>query len=113
MKMYDVPSLKELSSRFIVNNRLQFNPSEIPNTLLKYLESSQRCVNPACSGVYFTSCVEHVKFVDFCGRFRVPFLIYLCSPSCEFPEVELSSSGSDTDSFVDASPVHLRRVLLG
>ena len=33
-------------------------------------------------GVYFTSCVETVKFVDFCGKYRVPLLQYLCSPRC-------------------------------
>ncbi|XP_075259205.1 uncharacterized protein LOC142351030 [Convolutriloba macropyga] len=112
MNMYHVPSLKELSSRYVVNNRLIFNHDDLPKTLLQYLKTSQRCINPACSGVYFTSCVEHVKFVDFCGRFRVPFLIYLCSPSCEYPEAE-STSSSDSEPVMGASPMHLRRVLLG
>lgn len=30
-------------------------------------------------GVFFDSRVEHIKFVDFCGRYRIPLLQYLCS----------------------------------
>lgn len=30
-------------------------------------------------GVFFDNRVEHIKFVDFCGRYRVPLLQYLCS----------------------------------
>ena len=110
--MYNVPSLKELASRFVVKNGLNIQLGEIPETLMNFLKSSQQCINPACGGVYFTSCVEHVKFVDFCGRYRVPFLIYLCSPNCEYPETD-SSSSSDAESLLGVSPMHMRRVLLG
>ena len=31
------------------------------------------------AGVYFDNRVENVKFIDFCGKYRVPFMQYLCS----------------------------------
>jgi hypothetical protein len=43
------------------------------------LRSAEHCVNPKCCGVYFESRVEHVKFVDFCGKYRIPLMQYLCS----------------------------------
>lgn len=48
-----------------------------------------RCL---CSsaGVYFSSRVETVKFVDFCGKYRVPLLQYLCSPHCRKPRARAS-----------------------
>ncbi len=48
--------------------------------LIAYLDSARRCSNPSCSGVYFTHRVRFVDFVDFCGKYRVPLLKYLCSP---------------------------------
>lgn len=30
-------------------------------------------------GVFFDNRIEHIKFVDFCGKYRVPLLQYLCS----------------------------------
>ena len=66
------------------------------------------------SGVYFTSCVEHVKFVDFCGKYRLPLLQYLCSPKCTslLPTVTSSASDSETDED-DGARERMRRVLLG
>ncbi|XP_054167621.1 leucine-rich repeat-containing protein 58-like [Oppia nitens] len=80
--MFEVPSLMELSGRAIKLNKLNYNLDELPNCLVSYLSSAHRCVNPKCKGVYFDSRVEHIKFVDFCGSYRVPLLQYLCSPQC-------------------------------
>lgn len=67
----------------------------------------------AISGVYFSSRVEHVKFVDFCGKYRLPLLQYLCSPRCkDIPAVVSSDSESDAEDM----PVvvnKIKRVLLG
>ena len=27
--------------------------------------------------------MEHVKFVDFCGKYKIPLLQYLCSSRCK------------------------------
>ena len=60
------------------------------------------------AGVYFTSRVEHVKFVDFCGKYRLPLMQYLCSPQCHSTRVHACISD-------DVQPVSnkLKRVLLG
>jgi len=61
--------------------------------------------------VYFSSRVENVKFVDFCGKYRLPLLQYLCSPNCRTSPCVL---GSDTDTDdEDKSREKLKRVLLG
>ena len=36
------------------------------------------------AGVYFDNRVENVKFIDFCGKYRVPFMQYLCSSKWVF-----------------------------
>jgi hypothetical protein len=61
------------------------------------------------AGVYFDSRVEHVKFVDFCGKYRIPLLQYLCSPQCSKQPVSASET-SDSDSDND---YRLKKVLLG
>ena len=50
-------------------------------------------------GVYFESCHKNIKFVDFCGKFYLPLLQFLCSPACtSTPTFQMSSSESeDTD----------------
>ena len=60
------------------------------------------------SGVYFDSRVEHVKFVDFCGRYRIPLLQYLCSPSCTKHQPSASTSGDS-----DSDEGRMKKVLLG
>lgn len=67
------------------------------------------------TGVYFDSRVEHIKFVDFCGVYRLPLLQYLCSPSCTSPATPaLRSNSSDSDDTENDVPLNkLRRVLLG
>jgi hypothetical protein len=98
-----------------------------PPTLLElagrdYLDSARECVNPCCRGVYFTSRVEHVKFVDFCGKFRVPLLQYLCSPRCNDVQkcctaqqratmANSSTSGSSDEEDANANTSYLTRMM--
>lgn len=109
----DPPSLLELSARSMKVHKIKYSPQDVPPTLKCYLETAQRCVNPKCKGVYFDSRVEHIKFVDFCGKYRLPLLEYLCSPNCkDVPAIAFS----DNDSSDEDSEGHinkLRRVLLG
>ena len=50
--------------------------------------------------------MEHVKFSDFCGKYRVPLLQYLCSAHCS---VSMQDSGQGQD----RGQLPLSRVLLG
>nr|CAD7593853.1 unnamed protein product [Timema genevievae] len=75
-------SLLEAAGRTIKTFNISYSPEDLPLHLRSYLESAHQCVNPKCEGVYFDNHVEHIKFVDFCGKFRVPLLQYLCSPKC-------------------------------
>jgi len=77
---FSPPSLLELSGRVVKTKNITYK-NEVPKRLRNYLDSARRCVNPNCDGVYFDSGVKCVKFVDFCGRFRVPLEQYLCSPN--------------------------------
>ncbi|XP_015909231.1 leucine-rich repeat-containing protein 58 [Parasteatoda tepidariorum] len=110
----DPPSLQELAARSIKLFKVPYKDRELPRSLALYLKSACRCVNPKCGGVYFDARVEHIKFVDFCGKYRLPLLQYLCSPMCS---TSSNSSGqSDTNSSDDDSDIpesRLRRVLLG
>uniref|UniRef100_A0A915JI00 Uncharacterized protein n=1 Tax=Romanomermis culicivorax TaxID=13658 RepID=A0A915JI00_ROMCU len=47
--------------------------------------------------VYFEAKVEHVKFVDFCGKYRLPLLQYLCSPKCSTAPAFAYTSSSSSD----------------
>jgi hypothetical protein len=60
------------------------------------------------SGVFFDNRVENIKFVDFCGKFRVPFLQYLCSTRC----AENRTSAGPQPS-TSASGYMMKKVLLG
>lgn len=111
---YEPPTLLELSGRVIKIEKVKYSKEDLPNNLRKYLSSAQRCVNSKCKGVYFTSRVEHVKFVDFCGKYRLPLLQFLCSPQCRTtPAVYHSSSDTETDEDDAVANAKLRRVLLG
>ena len=104
-----------------------YEEAGVPGSLLQYLATACQCVNPDCDGVYFNhrvSCssgctytmqgdyynhprqVEHVKFSDFCGKYRVPLLQYLCSAHCS---VSMQDSGQEQD----RGQLPLSRVLLG
>ncbi|KAI1718433.1 leucine rich repeat domain-containing protein [Ditylenchus destructor] len=81
--LFAPPSLKELAARVVkIRSSPNMYDNVLPQQLLDYLNSANQCVNPKCKGVYFESCAELVKFVDFCGKYRVPLLQYLCSPRC-------------------------------
>jgi len=121
---FDPPSLKELAGRVVKLKQIATtNPEEIPIGLIDYLNSAHQCVNPKCKGVYFEARVEHVKFVDFCGKYRVPLLQFLCSPKCgrtpAYAYTDSSSSDVDADSGsddieLDSVPSSkLKKVLLG
>jgi len=75
-------TLLELAARTIKIQNIEVNLGDIPNTLLAYLHSGHRCVNPQCKGVFFDNRIEHIKFVDFCGKYRIPLLQFLCSSKC-------------------------------
>lgn len=106
---HNVPTLLELAGRRIKKNHLHYNRTMLPGSLVQYLEHARTCDNPQCAGVYFTSHVQCVKFVDFCGKYRVPLLQYLCSGSCsdECHHDNMTSSSSDDEA------VKMKRVLLG
>ena len=75
----EVPSLLELCGRFIKNNRIAYDDHCVSPHLVEFLDSAKHCTNPACEGVYFTHHSKTVDFVDFCGKYRVPLLKYLCA----------------------------------
>jgi hypothetical protein len=114
---FDVPSLKELSGRAVKLYKLTLAKDAIPTTLHSYLSSAHQCVNPKCKGVYFEARVEHVKFVDFCGKYRVPLMQYLCSPVCSdipaYAVTESSSGGESEAEDMDVPIGRINRVLLG
>ncbi len=112
-----VPSLMELCGRAIRLERLNYSVGLLPRRIVEYLDSGNECVNPKCKGVFFTSRVDHIKFVDFCGKYRVPLQQYLCSPNCSSPQDLRRCSSTDTDTASDDNgtedPAIIQRVLLG
>jgi len=106
--VHNPPSLLELAGRIIKVKKIPYAQAELPQSLVDYLTCAHECVNPRCKGVYFDTRVEHIKFVDFCGKYRIPLLQYLCSPKCsdnQSPAYEHSDSDSEDD--------RIRKVLLG
>ncbi|XP_032679963.1 leucine-rich repeat-containing protein 58 [Odontomachus brunneus] len=101
---HDPPSLLELAARVIKTNNIRYDDEDVPRNLLEYLDSAHSCVNPKCKGVFFNNHVEHVKFVDFCGKYRLPLLQYLCSSKCIEPR--------DSDEELVCGAM-IRKVLLG
>ncbi|KAG0726618.1 Leucine-rich repeat-containing protein 58 [Chionoecetes opilio] len=112
--MYNPPSLLELAARVIKLKKLTYTNQDLPQNLARYLSNGERCVNPKCKGMYFTSCVEHIKFVDFCGMYRVPLMHYLCSSRCssKTPDYYRAQS-SESESEEDEPAARMKRVLLG
>ncbi|MBZ3870845.1 Leucine-rich repeat-containing protein 58 [Sciurus carolinensis] len=82
---YDPPTLLELAARTIKIRNISYTPYDLPGNLLRYLSLASNCPNPKCGGVYFDCCVRQIKFVDFCGKYRLPLIHYLCSPECSSP----------------------------
>ncbi|XP_075976674.1 leucine-rich repeat-containing protein 58 [Anticarsia gemmatalis] len=101
------PSLLELAGRTIKLHEIPVRFGEVPVTLMRYLGAAQCCVNPKCKGVFFDNRVEHIKFVDFCGKYRIPLLQYLCSSRC----ITGSWESREVDS--NPHPHMMRKVLLG
>lgn len=109
------PSLKELTGRIIKNYNIPYSVEVLPGSLVKFLDSARKCVNPKCCGVFFDSCVRHVKFVDFCGKYRLPFEQFLCSPhdNEQWEESASSSYTSSDDDDVLGNPSWIKKILLG
>jgi len=107
--MYNPPSLLELAARTVKLKKLPFSSNDLPHNLYSYLRCGHQCVNPRCKGVYFDTRVEHIKFVDFCGKYRVPLLQYLCSPKCS----DAHSPAYEATSESDSDDERIRKVLLG
>lgn len=84
-------------------------------TLYSYYFSELKNVHFSVLGVFFDARVEHIKFVDFCGKYRIPLLQYLCSPRCSsVPDSATSQSEStSSDDDGDIPESRIRRVLLG
>lgn len=111
---YMPPTLLELAGRTVKSRGIPYCPWELPENLVKYLELASKCPNPKCGGVYFDSCVRHIKFVDFCGKYRLPLMHYLCSPECSSPCSSVSSqSESDSEDEASAAARRMQKVLLG
>ncbi len=113
---YDaVPSLLELSGRAVKRHSIKYDPSIIPETLCEFLDSCRMCDNLECEGVYFLHRVRRVKFVDFCGKYRVPLMQYLCSSVCgDHDDSSGSSYGSSSeDETNEVAQNRMKKVLLG
>jgi len=105
---YSPSSLVELAGRQVVASGLDH--SRLPLQLKQRLSTAKCCPNPTCSGVYFDNHYKQIKFADFCGRYRLPLLQFLCSPSCMIDSDDDTTATSSDD---DYSPIRMRRVLLG
>lgn len=101
------PTLMELAARMVKSTGIEVQPGDVPQTTLEYLNCANCCVNPKCKGVFFDNRVEHIKFVDFCGKYRVPLLQYLCSSKCIEHEEEQRPHRSNASGYM------MRKVLLG
>lgn len=114
---YRAPSLRELAARCVIRAGLHKSYEAsvyLPASVREYLASAQHCVNPRCGGVYFDSHVERIQFVDFCGKYRLPLLQYLCSAHCSSQlQADSPASPSSVQDPVEEDPDRLRRVLLG
>ncbi|CAN9497661.1 unnamed protein product [Ophioblennius macclurei] len=111
--IYDPPSLLELAGRTIKSRNVPYSPSDLPSNLLLYLNLASKCPNPKCAGVYFDSCVRQIKFVDFCGKYRLPLMHYLCSPECTSPCSSNPQSDAESEEENSVPADRLQRVLLG
>lgn len=110
---YDPPSLLELAGRTVKSRNVPYSPRDLPSHLLHYLDLASKCPNPKCAGVYFDSCVRHIKFVDFCGKYRLPLMHYLCSPECTSPCSSNPQSDAESEDDISVPADRLQRVLLG
>ncbi|XP_053693767.1 leucine-rich repeat-containing protein 58 [Sabethes cyaneus] len=100
------PTLLELAARTVKTASVPYSPFDLPRVLIEYLQTANCCVNPNCKGVFFDNRVEHIKFVDFCGKYRIPLLQYLCSSKCV-------ADTNSSDQHGEPSSSMMRKVLLG
>ncbi|XP_077285943.1 leucine-rich repeat-containing protein 58 [Arctopsyche grandis] len=103
------PTLLELAARTVKLHEVRLQPGDIPHSLYEYLHNAHHCVNPKCKGVFFDSRVEHIKFVDFCGKYRLPLLQYLCSSKC----IQNVGSWESRESDPVSRGYMMKKVLLG
>uniref|UniRef100_A0A1I8JQU2 PARP n=1 Tax=Macrostomum lignano TaxID=282301 RepID=A0A1I8JQU2_9PLAT len=104
---WSVPSLSELSGRCVRSAQLHYCRRCLPGNLCDYLDSARECLNPNCKGVYFSSCVETVRFVDFCGNIGCRF----CGSSArQTQQRQLRSNSSDDSASEEASGDDVARV---
>jgi len=100
-KKHTPPTLFEMCCRSVKQHGIDYKNSYLPTSIQKYLQCSKKCPNPECPGVYFDESYEQVKFVDFCGAYRLPLMQFLCSPGCiesdDFSTTESSNSSSEED----------------
>jgi len=100
-KTHTPPTLFEMCCRSVKHHGIDYKNSFLPKSIQKYLQCSKKCPNPDCPGVYFDESYEQVKFVDFCGAYRLPLMQFLCSPGCieseDFSTTESSNSSSEED----------------
>lgn len=104
---HNPPSMLELAARIIKIHSIPYSAEEIPHNVIEYLNGAHYCLNPKCKGVFFDNRVEHIKFVDFCGKYRIPLLHYLCSSSC------MENESGDSDEEHCTSDDMMKKVLLG
>ncbi|XP_021916222.1 leucine-rich repeat-containing protein 58 isoform X2 [Zootermopsis nevadensis] len=105
------PSLLEHAGRAIKVHGIPYGAPDLPRSLIEYLNSAHHCVNPTCKGVFFDNRVEHIKFVDFCGKYRIPLLQYLCSSKCI--EDDCNSEVDESGTYGYANSNMMKKVLLG
>jgi len=110
---YQPASLLELAARVIKLEKIPYSPQDLPKSLRDFLSKGGECVNPSCSGVYFSHRVEHVKFSDFCGKYKIPLLQYLCSPRCREQMPEYADCDLVEETAGHMEELRLKRVLLG
>lgn len=114
-----VPSLMEIAGNSVKRSRIPYSSEVIPQVLVEFLDAAQQCDNPLCKGVYFNTHFEQVKFEDFCGKYRVPLLQYLCSPVCVHGESccyghDCTGDGSQSSEEEEQAAKHkMKKVLLG
>lgn len=113
-----VPTLMEIAGNCVKKSRIPYSTEVIPGVLVEYLDEAQQCDNPMCQGVYFNPHFQRVKFEDFCGKYRVPLLQYLCSPVCVHEEAchyghDCTGSPPSSEEEEEAAKSKIKKVLLG
>ncbi|XP_046384143.1 leucine-rich repeat-containing protein 58 [Ischnura elegans] len=104
---HNPPTMLELAARIIKIHSIPYTSEEVPQNIFEYLNGAHYCLNPKCKGVFFDNRIEHIKFVDFCGKYRIPLLHYLCSSKC------MENVNADSAEECSLSNDMMKKVLLG